>query len=409
MLSVVSRRFVSNSRTLGKAATSRKREEEKKDAASPQKSFYYDDLEVIRAKGTQLHQKPTDYNNLAFGHVFSDHFVNVDWTVDDGWTKPKIEPLRELSIHPGAKVLHYAAELFEGLKAYRGVDGRIRMFRPDMNMERMRRTAARASLPDFDAEELIKIMVEMLRVDKEWVPNSDTASYYIRPTLIGTDPTLGVATSLAAKLFVIGGPVGPYYATGFKPVSLLADSRFVRAFPGGVGAYKMGCNYAPTIAINKNAAREHGCQQIMWLYGGDEEVTEVGTMNIFVLWKNEQGDLELVTPPLDLGLILPGVTRQSLLDLSREWNEVKVTEKSFTMGEVRKALKEGRLCQMFGAGTAAVVSPVGEIVHHHNGKFERLKIPTMDYKPNYMQKLYDAITDIHYGRAVKEGWTVEVD
>ncbi|CAJ0566650.1 unnamed protein product, partial [Mesorhabditis spiculigera] len=309
--------------------------------------------------------------------------------------------------HQDVDVLHYAAELFEGLKAYRGVDGKIRIFRPELNMARMRRTAVRASLPDFDSQELIKLIVEMLRVDKDWVPNSETASYYIRPTMIGTDPTLGVGASSEAKLFVIGGPVGPYYATGFKPVSLLADSRYIRAFPGGVGAFKMGCNYAPTIAISNNAARDQNCQQIMWLYGEDEQITEAGTMNIFALWKNKEGDLELVTPPLDSGLILPGVTRQSLLDLARLWNECKVSERPFTMRDVTDALKEGRLLQLFGAGTAAVVSPIGEIVHQQNGQFVRMKIPTMDANPNLMQRLYQTIANIQYGREQMPGWTVE--
>uniref|UniRef100_A0A0K0D8U0 Branched-chain-amino-acid transaminase n=1 Tax=Angiostrongylus cantonensis TaxID=6313 RepID=A0A0K0D8U0_ANGCA len=179
------------------------------------------------------------------------------------------------------------------MKAYRGVDNKIRLFRPEKNMERMRRTAQRAALPDFDAEELIKIICDQISLDQEWVPYSTTSSLYIRPTLIGTDPTLGVGFSPSAKLFVITGPVGQYYSTGFHPVRLLADPQYVRAFPGGVGAFKMGCNYAPTILVGKEAA-ERNCQQVLWLYGEEEEVTEVGTMNIFVYWRNEEAGIHLI-------------------------------------------------------------------------------------------------------------------
>ncbi|KHJ98710.1 branched-chain-amino-acid aminotransferase 2 domain protein [Oesophagostomum dentatum] len=208
-------------------------------------------------------------------------------------------------------------------------------------------------------------------------------------------PTLGVGFPINAKLFVLTGPVGQYYATGFQPVRLLADSQYVRAFPGGVGAFKMGCNYAPTIWVGKEAAAKN-CQQVLWLYGEEEEVTEVGTMNIFVYWKNEQGETELITPPLDRGVILPGVTRDSLLQLAREWGEFKVSEKSFTMHDLRKALSEGRVMEMFGAGTACVVSPVGQILYHNRQKdqYETLEIPTMKNSPNLMQRFYETIIDI---------------
>ncbi|CAL2050755.1 unnamed protein product [Caenorhabditis brenneri] len=373
------------------------------------KTFYHRDLEIQLAGPGQLKTKPLDPTKLKFGHTYADYMMTCDWSQDHGWHHPKIEPIGELKIHPGAKVLHYASELFEGMKAYRGVDNKIRMFRPEMNMARMKRTAIRAALPDFDCEEMIGVLTELLRLDQEWVPNSDVCSLYMRPTLIGTDPTLGVGCATEAKMFVITGPVGAYYSTGFQPVSLLADSRFIRAFPGGVGAYKMGCNYAPTIWVGKEAASKN-CQQVLWLYGENEDLTEVGTMNIFLFWKNEEGDMELITPPLHRGLILPGVTRDSLLELGREWGEYKVTERTLNMQEVKKALAEKRLYEMFGSGTACVVSPVGKILYHNKitDEYEELHIPTMASKYGVMQKFYNTINDIQYGRIIKDGWMRDI-
>uniref|UniRef100_A0A914XSQ7 Branched-chain-amino-acid aminotransferase n=1 Tax=Panagrolaimus superbus TaxID=310955 RepID=A0A914XSQ7_9BILA len=224
--------------------------------------------------------------------------------------------------------------------------------------------------------------------------------------MIGTDPTLGVSDSHEAKLYVLTGPAGAYFPTGFKPISLLADSKFVRAFPGGVGSFKMGCNYAPTISIGK-IATSLGCQQVLWLYDTDEKITEVGTMNIFIYWRNEQGEEELITPPLSDGLILPGVTRNSLIDIAKSWNEFKITERYPTMEELRCGIKEKRVLQVFGAGTACVVSPVDRILYKNQKtkEYEEFLIPTMESKPDIMQRLYDTIVDIQYGKIEWPGWT----
>ncbi|VDM23436.1 unnamed protein product [Toxocara canis] len=369
------------------------------DVNSRTKPFLRSDLKVVRATGSQLRPKPKPGDSLKFGHNFSDHMFEVDWNVSKGWGQPLISPLHNFQLHPGAKVLHYAIELFEGMKAYRGVDNKIRLFRPEMNMERMRRTAARAALPDFSTPEMVEIIKELVKVDQEWVPNTKASSLYIRPAMIALDPTLGVGHANDAKLFVVTGPAGQYYATGFKPVTLLADPEYVRAFPGGVGQYKMGCNYAPSVMVSKVAA-EKGCQQVLWLLGEKEHITEVGTMNIMLFWKNENGEEELLTPPLADGVILPGVTRDSLLTLARQWKEFKVSERYVGMFEIRKALKEHRLYEMFGCGTACVVSPVGRILYRNKskkGEYEELVIPTMEHKPNLMQKLYDSILDIQVG------------
>lgn len=228
------------------------------------------------------------------------------------------------------------------MKAYRGVDDKIRLFRPELNMHRMNITAQRSGLPSFDGDELIKCMARLIAIDAEWVPHIEAASLYIRPTLIGIDPTLGVASSDSALLYTILTPVGTYFDKSKSgAVSLLADPRFVRAWPGGVGDRKMGSNYGPTIQIQK-VASEKGLAQVLWLYGEEHQITEAGTMNLFMYYINEDGEKELLTPPLN-GLILPGVTRASVLQLARMWNKCKVREGVFTMPQVCQLLKEERV------------------------------------------------------------------
>uniref|UniRef100_A0A2C9JWQ8 Branched-chain-amino-acid aminotransferase n=2 Tax=Biomphalaria glabrata TaxID=6526 RepID=A0A2C9JWQ8_BIOGL len=350
----------------------------------------YEDLQITLTSSPS--SKPDD-SKLKFGAHTADHMLEVDWSAQYGWGVPQIKPVAPLQIHPAAKVLHYAAELFEGMKAYRCVDGKIRMFRPTENMKRMGKTAQRSALPDFDQAEFLKCIKKLISIDHEWVPQSKNCSLYVRPTFIGTEPALGVTASNMAKLFVITGPVGPYFPTGLKPVSLLADPKYVRAWPGGCGGYKMGSNYAPTVAIQSQAVNKYGCQQVLWLYGEDHQMTEVGTMNLFVYWVNEQGEEELITPPLETGLILPGVTRKSLLELSREWNEFKVSEQTMTMKSFIKALNEGRVKEVFGAGTACVVCPVSKILYLD----QELLIKT-DTENSLTQRFFSEITDIHYYR-----------
>ncbi|KAM8845232.1 branched-chain-amino-acid aminotransferase, mitochondrial isoform 2-T2 [Spinachia spinachia] len=338
-----------------------------------------------------------DSSNLVFGKQFSDHMLTINWSAKVGWEAPRIKPFQNLSLHPATTALHYSIELFEGMKAFRGVDNHIRMFRPMLNMARMQRSAERSSLPAFEKEELLNCIKKLVEVDQEWVPFSQDASLYIRPTFIGTDASLGVSPPSEAMIFVIVGPVGPYFATGsFNPVSLLADPSFVRAWKGGVGAYKMGGNYGPTIAV-QNEAVKRGCQQVLWLYGDQEEITEVGTMNLFIYWTNEKGEKELFTPPLD-GIILPGVTRQSLLDLARNWGEFKVTERTMGMKELLGALDSGKVLEVFGAGTACVVSPVGSLLY--GGK--KYEIPTMQNGPDLAKRFHKELTDIQYGRKASE-------
>ncbi|XP_072282860.1 branched-chain-amino-acid aminotransferase, cytosolic-like isoform X5 [Pyxicephalus adspersus] len=323
--------------------------------------------------------------------------LTIEWSNEKGWSKPQIKPFQNLSLHPASSALHYSVELYEGMKAYKGEDNQVRLFRPMMNMERMHRTALRACLPSFDKAEFLECLRRLIDIDRDWVPKSNTASLYIRPTFIGTEPSLGVTKSNHALLYVIICPVGPYFPSGgFNPVSLLADPKYVRAWMGGVGNYKLGGNYGPTIAVQYEAS-QLGCQQVLWLYGDNHEVTEAGTINFFMFWNNEQGEKELITPPLS-GLILAGVTRQSLLDLARQWGEFKVSESTITMGDLIKGLQENRVKEVFGVGTACVVCPVSRILYNQKS----YDIPTMENGPDIAKRFLKELTDIQYGRTNSE-------
>nr|XP_033816010.1 branched-chain-amino-acid aminotransferase, mitochondrial isoform X1 [Geotrypetes seraphini] len=359
-------------------------------------SFKAADIQIELSK--RPGKKP-DPSKLEFGKLFTDHMLTVDWNEERGWGKPHIKPFQNLSLHPASSALHYSVELFEGMKAFRGEDSKIRLFRPMLNMERMLRTALRSSLPSFDKAELLECIRKLVEVDQDWVPHSTDASLYIRPTFIGTEPTLGVHKPGHALLYVITGPVGPYFSTGsFNPVSLFADPRFVRSWLGGVGDCKMGGNYGPTIFVQSEAAKE-GCQQVLWLYGEDHQLTEVGTMNIFLYWINELGEKELLTPPLN-GTILPGVTRQSLLDLAKKWGEFQVSERGIIMSDFIRGLQENRVKEMFGAGTACVVCPVNRILYMK----QNYHVPTMENGPDLAKRFLKELSDIQYGRTASD-WT----
>lgn len=350
----------------------------------------YNDLEVHKTSAPR--PRPSESTQLVFGKHMADHMLIAEWTSKNGWDVPNIVPFGPLAIAPSASVLHYGIEVFEGMKAYRCEDGSVQMFRPEENMMRLFNSANRLSLPTFDKDELLKCISELVRLDQDWIPDSDSSSLYIRPTIISTEASLGVKPPDSAMLFVITGPVGPYFATGsFNPISLLADPSFVRAWPGGVGDCKAGGNYGPTIYAQK-LAQSKGCAQCLWLY--KDQITEVGTMNFFMYWINEQGEEELITPPLN-GLILPGITRKSLLELGREWNEFKVSEEEFTIQQVDKAAQEGRILEIFGAGTAAVVSPVNRILYQDDViNIENARTTGFPLA----QRFHDELTSIQYGR-----------
>ncbi|KAF2367750.1 Branched-chain amino acid aminotransferase II [Trinorchestia longiramus] len=373
---------------------------------SSRASFKASDVEIDFCSPSQLRPKPA-VKDLVFGVSYTDHMLEIEWTEADGWGKPKISPFHYLNMHPGAKVLHYACELcclqlFEGMKAYRTCSGKIAMFRPDMNMQRMIRTAERACLPTFDADELIILLKKLVAIDQEWVPHTESSSLYIRPVIISHEEVLKVEQPRKALLYVLLLPTGPYYTTGYNPVSLLADPQYVRAWPGGCGDSKMGSNYAPTLAIQKEAMKA-GHSQVLWLFGPEQRITEAGAMNIMIFLDKGNGERELVTPPLD-GLILPGVTRASLLELARSWREFEVNERDITMGELLEHSRNNRILEVFSCGTAAVVCPVGQICY----KGKTIRIPTLEHERPLTTRMFDAISDIQYGRTIHP-WSVPVE
>lgn len=344
---------------------------------------------------------------LVFGHTFTDHMLEADWTAGAGWGAPRIGPFHDLQMHPAASSLHYGLQCFEGMKAYIGVDGALRMFRPDMNMSRMRSSCERVSLPDFDGDAFLDCIKELLKVERAWVPQGVGFSLYIRPTAISTHPFLGVAGPEASKLFVILSPVGPYYKSGFAPVQLYADPVHVRAWRGGTGDAKVGGNYAGGIRIAAQAAAK-GYSQVLWLSGDDHQVTEVGTMNQFWFLHRKDGGRELLTADLD-GTVLPGVTRDSILQLARQWGEFDVSERHYTIAEITEAIDEGRMIESFGTGTAAIVSPVDRI--GYDGRDYNIPLDPDNASAGIgklTKRFADTLLDIQYGKTEHE-WSVVVE
>jgi branched-chain amino acid aminotransferase len=297
-------------------------------------------------------------------------------------------------------------QCFEGMKAYRSIDddASIHLFRPDMNMKRLTNSMDRLHMPgtDFDNNELIKCIGELVRVDRGWIPSGEGYSLYLRPTCIATHPFLGLAAPTSLLLYVIASPVGPYYKTGFNPIRLTSDTEYVRAWPGGTGDAKVGGNYAATMKAAAEAAAK-GYSQVLWLFGEDDEVTEVGAMNVFFYLVNKETNRpELVTAPLTRGDILPGVTRASILDLARSWGDFDVSERYVTMGEIQEAAHDNRLLEVFGAGTAAVVTPVSCIQY----KGKDIDIPAVE---QLTKRVWDELTGIQYRKIEgPAGWIVEL-
>ncbi|KAJ5812612.1 hypothetical protein N7474_008913 [Penicillium riverlandense] len=351
-------------------------------------------LTVTKTSTPKELQKPQD---LVFGKTFTDHMLTVEWTASDGWHAPRIIPYQNLSLDPSTCVFHYAFECFEGMKAYKDKNGGIRLFRPNKNMERLNKSSSRIALPTVDGEALTKLIGDFVKLDSRFIPDGRGYSLYLRPTMIGTQKTLGVGPPGSALLFVIASPVGPYYPTGFKAISLEATDYAVRAWPGGVGDKKLGANYAPCIKPQLEAA-SRGFQQNLWLFGEEEYVTEVGTMNLFIALKNkETGQKELITAPLD-GTILEGVTRDSVLALARERLEPKgwaISERKIRMSEVAEAAQEGRMIEVFGAGTAAIVSPVRNI--SYRGKLVDCGLKENEEAGEIALQMKNWIEGIQYG------------
>jgi branched-chain amino acid aminotransferase len=355
---------------------------------------------------TELKPIP-DLSHVVFGTVFTDHMFIAEY--DSEWKSLKIVPYQNISLPPQASVFHYSVSAFEGMKAFRDASGRIRLFRPDQNFNRLGASCARISLPVVDSAELEKVLRELLKVEDRWVPAATPRGFslYIRPTFIGTTASLGVKSCNQGLLYIILSPVGPYYPTGFKPVSLWACTDYSRAWVGGTGCFKVGANYAITVKPG-DVAHEKNCQQILWLYGPDRQITEVGAMNFMAIWKTKSGELELITARLDEGLVLPGVTRDSVLQLARE-EGLKVTEGIWTIDDLLLALRENRVVEVIGTGTAAIVSPVNKILYEEKW----YDVPIDPENPaaeigKYAMKFLDKLQDIQYG-VVEHPWSVIVD
>jgi len=353
--------------------------------------------EAIRiTRATALKPKPRDAE-LGFGQLFTDHMFIADFQEEKGWYDPRVEPYGPLPLDPAAAVLHYAQAIFDGLKAFRGVDGKVRLFRPQKHVERMNNSARRMCIPPLDPGLALQSIVTLVGIERDWVPKTIGTSLYVRPTIIASEAFLGVRPAKSYIYFIILSPVGAYYPEGMAPVKIRVEERYVRAVEGGLGGAKTGANYAASLMAGEEA-KHGGYTQVLWLDGVHRKyLDEVGTMNIMVRIADE-----VVTPPLT-GTILPGVTRDSALHLMRKWG-LKVTERQISIDDVVHAHNRGALKEVWGTGTAAVISPVGELAY----KGERMVIN--DGKIGSLtQRLYDAIVGIQYGQLPDpDGWAVEV-
>ncbi len=310
-------------------------------------------MELTIKKSDHLKPHP-DESSLQFGKLFTDHMFNMDYHPDKGWHNARIEPYGPIVMDPSTMVLHYGQAIFEGLKAFRTDSGLIQLFRPQNNIERLNRSARRMCIPEVDETFVLDAMKQLINIEKDWVPKKSGTSLYIRPTVVAMDPFLGVRASHTYRFFIILSPVGAYYAEGFNPVKIWVTKDHVRAVRGGVGDTKTAGNYAASLYAG-DIAQKDGYSQVMWLDGVDlKYVEEVGAMNIFFVINDE-----LITPELT-GSILPGITRDSVIALAKSWN-IKVTERKISIDEIMESHASGALSEVFGSGTAAIISPVGKI------------------------------------------------
>ncbi len=350
-------------------------------------------MQLTITKADRLKAKPDVSNPLAFGTIFTDHMFNMDYNPDKGWHNPRIEPYSPIQMDPATMVLHYGQAVFEGLKAYRTDSGAIQLFRPRDNYKRLNRSSHLLCIPEIDEAFGIEALKALIRLEQDWVPGAPGTSLYIRPTIIATDPFLGVRASYTYRFFVILSPVGAYYSAGFNPVKIWVTRNHVRAVRGGVGEAKTPGNYAASL-FAADVAHKKGYTQVLWLDGVEQKyVEEVGAMNIFFVI-----DDEIITPALN-GSILPGITRNSVLALSKSWG-LKTAERQISIDEVMAAHASGKLQEIFGSGTAAVISPVGELKHGE----QIISIGDGTVGP-IASKFYKAMTDIQYGKAPDTmGW-----
>jgi len=353
-------------------------------------------LNITITKTTTPKAKP-DESALGFGKIFTDHMFMMDYSKAEGWHDARIVPFENLSIHPASTVLHYGSEIFEGLKAYRRADGKVQLFRPIENIRRMNRSAERLCLPELPEEETLEALLKFVEVEQDWTPHSEGTSLYLRPFLFGNDESLGVHAVANATFVIIASPVGSYYAEGINPVKIMIEDEDVRAVRGGTGYAKCGGNYAASNRAGERAAQK-GYSQVLWLDGVERKyIEEVGAMNVMF-----KIDGEIVTPMLS-GSILPGITRMSCLEVLRK-EGYNVSERLLSIDELEDAMKNGKLEEAWGCGTAAVISPIGELCYKgvkyavNNGEIGEVT-----------QHLYDTLTGIQWGKIEDNfGWIIEL-
>ena len=340
---------------------------------------------------------PTPENPLKFGTIFTDHMFIMNYETGKGWHDARIVPYQPIVLDPAAMVFHYGQEMFEGLKAYRSDEGKVLLFRPDMNAKRTNNTNKRLCIPQIPEEDFVEAVKALVKMDAAWVPTKPGTSLYIRPFIIATDPFLGVRPSDTYQFIIILSPVGAYYPEGLNPVKIWIEDDYVIAVRGGIGEAKTGGNYVASMAAQMKA-HDEGYSQVLWLDGVERKyIEEVGAMNIFFKINGT-----VVTPMLN-GSILPGITRNSVIALCKEWG-VPVEERRVSAQELVDAYEAGTLEEVFGTGTAAVISPVGAL--RYGNRVMQIKDGSIG---EYSQKFYDTITGIQLGK-IKDnrGWVVEV-
>ncbi|MBA4313546.1 MAG: branched chain amino acid aminotransferase [Chlorobiaceae bacterium] len=352
----------------------------------------------IKIEKTKNPKQKPDQSNLGFGKYFTDHMFIVDYAEGKGWHDARIIPYQPLSLDPATSVFHYGQAIFEGMKAYLSAEGKILLFRPRKNMERINSSDDRMSMPLIDVDFGVEAIKTLVKLDRDWIPTADGTSLYIRPFIISTDPALGVRASNTYKFIIILSPVGAYYPQGIAPVKIYVEPEYVRAVRGGTGYAKAAGNYAGSMKAQSIAAKK-GYVQVLWLDGVERKyIEEVGAMNVFFKVKGE-----VVTPALE-GSILPGITRESVIFLLKHWG-MKVSERKISIHELQEAHNKGELEEAFGTGTAAVISPIGEL--SWNGSRMVLNYGNTG---DVAHKLYDMLTGIQFGRLKDEfGWTVKVE
>jgi branched-chain amino acid aminotransferase len=338
-------------------------------------------------------------DQLVFGRVFSTHIFEMDYDEQkDGWYNPTIKKFDNIGLSPAAMVFHYGQAIFEGLKAYKQVNGKIALFRPEKNVARMNRSAKRLCMPEVDPQLFLEALIELVRVDQDWVPTKPDYSLYIRPVMFASEALLGVHPSHNYKLVIMLSPVGPYYPEGFRPVPILATDKYVRASRKGTGEAKAAGNYAASL-IGQTEALKEGYTQVLWLDAIEQKyIEEVGAMNIFVNFKDE------VTTPELSGSILPGITRMSVIDILKEWG-LNITERKIGIDEIIEAYKNKKLLEVFGTGTAAVISSVSKLKYNkHILQFDETKAGELG------TRLYKELTDIQFGKIEdKHKWMTYID